>query len=101
MPDQPTPPRHLGTVRRTWDAGSDHDDGRPRERRERVAGHAVCPQCESLIELTDDTEAWTLDEDARVWRHSEYGPACGVCCDNLIVDSFEGARVYRLPTSGV
>jgi hypothetical protein len=80
----PAPPRvvrPLGTiVSVTWDA-----DGY--ERRERVEAIAECPTCGRDVELVADTEAWQFRGGR--WRHTEYGPATGECCDLVIVDSFD------------
>lgn len=54
-----------------------------------------CPVCGKEIELISDTESWVRTNDGR-WDHSEYGPAQGVCCDRLIVDSWDACRVYDL-----
>lgn len=75
-----------------------HDADR-HERRTRVGAIAHCPRCNSEIELTQETEAWVMDDPVKgQWRHSEYGPCQGVCelCELLIVDSFDGCKVYDL-----
>lgn len=80
----------LGTVKRLG------FDAEGYERRERVGAIAECPDCGNEVALVQETEEWTQRKDGR-WRHSSYGPAMGTCCGNLIVDSFEGCEVYRLP----
>ena len=82
----------LGDITITWDA--DHH-----ERRTRVGGIAHCPRCDSEIELTQETEAWVMDDPVKgEWRHREYGPCQGVCepCELLIVDMYDGCKVYKL-----
>ena len=67
------------------------------ERKERHVGLAECPGCGARIGLVDETEEWTQGRDGRR-DHKSYGPAQGVCnaCYLLIVDSFDGCRVYKL-----
>jgi hypothetical protein len=81
----------LGTVE---DLGHDAD-GRPRLRR--LGCIADCPRCNAEMELWQDTEEWT--ENGGEWQHSGYGPCMGVCeaCHLLIVDSWDGCKVYELP----
>jgi hypothetical protein len=72
-----------------------HKGGEVYERRERIDAHAVCPRCGQEVELIADTEEWKRSYSGR-WRHSSYGPALGECCGQLIVDSFDGCKVYEL-----
>ncbi len=65
------------------------------ERRQKRMGVVACPVCRSTVDLIADTEEWTQGDDGR-WQHNQYGPAQGVCCDRLIVDSFDGCKVYDL-----
>ncbi len=78
----------LGTVKRSVNAEG-------YEVRERLEGIAQCPTCGKDVELWSDTEEWVQTK-AGKWIHSQYGPAQGVCCHNLIVDSFDGCFVYDL-----
>jgi hypothetical protein len=66
-----------------------------REVKTRLEASAGCPTCGSDVELWSETEAWTQTESGE-WKHSEFGAATGICCGNLIVDSFDGCSVYRL-----
>jgi hypothetical protein len=65
------------------------------ERRERLEAIAECPTCGEDVELWSDTTAWVeVKEHGRTyWRHSEYGPAAGDCCDKAIVSWWEGTFV--------
>ena len=67
------------------------------ERRRRLEGIAACPKCDAEIELWSESEEWMEDEDGK-WKHVFYGPAEGICdnCSMLIVDMFDGCRVYDL-----
>jgi len=72
-----------------------------RERREMCMAIAECPVCGKDVLLIADTEEWTEDDQVPGrWRHNTYGPAQGVCCDRLIVDSWYGCFVYDLRGSG-
>lgn len=64
-----------------------YDDG---ERRRRLDSICECHVCGAEVELWSDTEVWHDD------KHAEYGPACGVCCERLFIDGFEGLEVYHL-----
>lgn len=73
-----------GRLGRVADHGFDADG---RERKEKVFGLAACPVCGGDVELVAETEVWVRGDDGR-WHHNEYGPATGVCCERLVVDSF-------------
>lgn len=87
-------PRALGRViRREW---TKDEEQSLVEHREIVAAIAVCPECESKVELLADTDGWE-QRDGR-WRHLSYGPAMGECCNSLITDDdCDGCRVWELP----
>ena len=71
-------------------------DSNCHQRREKVAAVAKCPMCHKEIALVAETEEWEQREDA-TWEHVGWGPASGVCCDNLIVELPDGYEVYPLP----
>ena len=71
-------------------------DAEGHQRKEACRAIAECPVCGAEVELIADTEAWTQGSDGR-WYHSEYSPSAGVCCHRLIVDDFNGCKVFRLP----
>jgi hypothetical protein len=64
--------------------------------KEKVAAVAKCPTCHKEIALVAETEEWEQREDA-TWEHAGWGPATGVCCDNLIVEFSNGYEVHPLP----
>jgi hypothetical protein len=66
------------------------------QRKEKVAAVAKCPTCQKELALVARTEEWEQRDDAS-WEHASWGPASGVCCDNLIVEFSEGYEVYPLP----
>jgi hypothetical protein len=66
------------------------------QRKEKVAAVAKCPTCHKEVALVAETEEWEQREDA-TWEHVGWGPATGVCCDNLIVKFSNGYEVYPLP----
>jgi hypothetical protein len=92
MSDESEHDERLG---REVDHGFDADG---RQWKEKVFGIAACPVCGEDVELVAETEVWVQGDDGR-WVHSGYGPAQGVCCDRLVVDSWDGCSVYDL--SGV
>lgn len=65
------------------------------ERREQCQAIVECDTCGKDVELVADTESWVQAPDGR-WSHESYGPAQGVCCQNLYVESFEGCFRYDL-----
>jgi hypothetical protein len=67
------------------------------QRKEKVAAIAKCSTCHKDVALVAETEEWEQREDA-TWEHVGWGPATGVCCDNLIVKFSNGYEVYPLPT---
>jgi hypothetical protein len=66
------------------------------QRKKKVAAVANCPTCHEEVALVAETEEWEQREDG-IWEHVGYGPASGVCCDNLIVELSNGFEVYPLP----
>lgn len=83
-----------------WAWEKDHGfDAQARQRKEACLGVAACPACGKNVALVAETEAWTRDGSGR-WVHAAYSPAAGVCCGKLVVDSFDGCRVYDLRTRG-
>jgi len=80
-------------VGQEFDLGYDVDGY---QRKERVAAVVECPTCQTRVVLVAETEEWEQREDG-TWQHSGWGPANGVCCDNLIVDFCDSREVYRLP----
>ena len=74
------------------------------QRFEKLFAIAKCPDCGKDVELVAETEGWTESpfpeelQGPRCWVHMDYGPAMGVCCHNLIVDSWDGCHVYNLPS---
>lgn len=82
----------LGTVKLF---GFDADGYEQRERMEAVVD---CDTCGKEVELWSDSTAW-VELSGGCWKHSEYGPAQGTCCQNLYVDSFEGCFRYKLEHS--
>jgi hypothetical protein len=64
--------------------------------KEKVTAIAKCPTCQKDIALVAKTEEWEQREGA-TWEHAGWGPASGVCCDNLIVEFSNGYEVYPLP----
>jgi hypothetical protein len=75
----------------------DHEyDANGYQRKEKVAAVAKCPTCHKEVALVAETEEWEQREDA-TWEHVGWGPATGVCCDNLIVEFPNGYEVYPLP----
>ncbi len=48
------------------------------------------------VALIAETEEWEQGEDA-TWEHAGWGPATGVCCDNLIIEFSSGYEVHPLP----
>lgn len=71
-----------------------------REHRHEVHGTTECPHCGKKVELVAETEEWVeADDGSGRWLHSAFGPAMGICCGYLIVDSFEGCQVFRLPSA--
>ena len=79
----------LGTVN---NHGFDKDG---RERREQLEAVVDCDTCGKEVDLWSETESWGLGADNR-WHHQLYGPAQGVCCQNLYIASFEGCFQYQL-----
>jgi hypothetical protein len=69
------------------------------ERRRTVMGEAECPKCGKPVPLEADTDCWRQGDGGR-WDHAGYGPACGVCCGLLVVDSWDGCDVYDLTSEG-
>ena len=65
-------------------------------RKQRAVAVAKCPTCHKVIALVAETEEWEQREDA-TWEHVGWGPASGVCCDNLIVEFPDGYEIYPLP----
>jgi hypothetical protein len=104
-------PRELGTViRQAWT----EDETGSYEHREIVGAIAKCPTCGRDVELLSDTDGWEeLEPPAalrraayanrqplpKVWLHDGYGPDMGECCGDLIVDSFDGCKVYSRPAT--
>ncbi len=66
------------------------------QRKEKVAAVTKCPTCHMEVALVAETEEWEERDDA-TWEHVGWGPAAGVCCDNLIVELPDGYEVYPLP----
>jgi hypothetical protein len=77
----------LGKVERSMDE-------RGREVLKRLEAVVECDTCGKEVEMWSDTEEWV--KEAGRWVHNQYGPAQGVCCQNLYVDSFEGCFRYKL-----
>jgi hypothetical protein len=85
-------------------------DATGHERRERLEFVGDCPKCGRRVEGWAETEEWTasygeatgndwglvMQEKPARWKHESYGPAAGVCCGLLFVDTFEGMKTYRL-----
>lgn len=69
------------------------------ERRERCEDIITCDTCDADVELVADTASWVQADDGR-WEHDSFGPAQGVCCQNLYVLSFEGCYRYDLSKAG-
>lgn len=65
------------------------------QRKEKCTAVAECLVCGKDVLLISDTEAWTQRRDGH-WRHSEYGPGAGECCERVIVDTFDGCFVLSL-----
>lgn len=61
------------------------------QRKEACLGIGRCPECGKDVELVAETEEW-VERDGRM-VHNGYGP---VCCDVLIVDSWDGCSAYDL-----
>jgi hypothetical protein len=83
-------PEELG---REFDNGY---DANRYQRKEKVAVVTKCPACHKDVALVAETEEWEQREDG-TWEHAGWGPATGVCCDNLIVEFPDGFEVYPLP----
>lgn len=64
------------------------------QRKQACQGIGRCPTCGKDVELVAETEEWVERDGRKV--HNSYGPACGVCCDVLIVDSWDGCSAYDL-----
>lgn len=66
----------------------------PKERRVLIDAIAECPKCGELVELVAETTAWVQERDADGryrWRHEDYGPTTGICCDLLLhADNWDG-----------
>jgi hypothetical protein len=97
-PDAPSPGpfRHY----RPEELGHEFDHGyNPQgyQRKEKVAVLAKCPTCHKEVALVAETEEWEQRDDA-TWEHVGWGPASGVCCDNLIVQFTNGYEIYPLPS---
>lgn len=75
------------------DRGYDADGYR---RKEACLAVTDCPACGRELFLVSDTESWIQCEGGR-WEPDSYGPARAVCCGRLVVDSWDGCSVYRLP----
>ena len=74
-------------------------DAESHERLERLEAVVECDTCGKEVELWSDSVAWEQRWDGK-WRHTEYGPAQGVCCQNLYVSSFDdGCYRYKLEHS--
>ncbi len=64
--------------------------------KEKVTAFTKCPTCHKDVALVAETDEWEQRDDA-TWEHAGWGPATGVCCDNLIVELSSGYEVYPLP----
>lgn len=64
------------------------------ERREQLDAVVDCDTCGKEVDLWAETEVWVKREGKS--HHSGYGPAQGVCCQNLYIASFEGCFRYQL-----
>lgn len=83
-----------------WAWEKTHLDAEKYERREACFALVECPRCGVDLELVAETESWTKDDEAGVWLHESYGPAMGVCCGTLFVDSWDGMSAYKLGEGG-
>jgi hypothetical protein len=81
------PPDTRETI--TWD-----DDSH--ERRTCLGAVVTCPRCGKTVGLVCETEAWEQMAGDGRWHHGGYGPAQGVCCGLLFVDSWDGCSTYDL-----
>lgn len=78
-----------------WEWEKTRVDADGHERREVCQGLAECPVCGRDVELIAQTESWVQDADG-FWRHQDYGPAQGVCCQRLMAGWYEGGFVFDL-----
>jgi hypothetical protein len=60
----------------------------------RLEASSECPTCGNEVLLFSDPHEWQRTRRRR-WKVTGYGPATGDCCDNLIVDDFNGCRVLQ------
>lgn len=67
------------------------ENGELYEHRRRVVAIVECPRCGADVECIGETEEWHLKRSR--WHHTVYGPGTGECCDQIIVDTYDGAFV--------